>query len=642
MSGLPIVVTSAGRAALVNAANTGTLPVTVAKIGVTATGFTANPAGSDVALPGELKQLSTFGGAAVSPDTIHVTLRDDGADVYSMRGFGLYLADGTLFALYGQAAVILEKSAQAMMVLSADIRFVNVDATSIVFGDANFINPPATTEVQGVIEIATDAEAITGTDPGRAVAPKGLKAALDDRLGAGAPSTFVKGLLTLATAALFRTALAIKGAALYDVGHDNNLDADLLDGQHGAYYRAYGSLTGIPAAFPPLAHAHAWGDLTGVPATATRWPDWGEVTGKPLTFTPAPHSHPTSDIIGLDGALAARPLQTSVTAQISAAVNALIDGAPGAIDTLNELAAAMGDDPNFAATVTNALATKAGLTANNNFTGANTFTGPSAFNLSGAIDARATFNVGGARRGLLAVSGVTGVGSFVVYAADGGTALGQLDIGNGGMKYSGAVTLTCTDATDTITVNTPGSSPAGSFIQFTSPGSAPGVVGQFGTTKRRDIIFGNAGLQIAVSAGTGGVAPQYTFGESGNLSTTGAFSCLTFNATGSDIRLKDDVAAFAPRPLHRLLAALPDTHGAIASYTHRVDRAYRIGPIAQDMERIEPAYMGAIDIEEGQVEGIAAGRYKTVDKASAAYEQAMWAGQEIDRLLARIEALEAR
>jgi hypothetical protein len=43
----------------------------------------------------------------------------------------------------------------------------------------------------------------------------------------------------------------------------------------------------------------------------------------------------------------------------TAAVEALIDSAPGALDTLNELAAALGDDENFAATVTTALGTKA-------------------------------------------------------------------------------------------------------------------------------------------------------------------------------------------------------------------------------------------------------------------------------------------
>lgn len=54
----------------------------------------------------------------------------------------------------------------------------------------------------------------------------------------------------------------------------------------------------------------------------------------------------------------------ATTAFVSAAIAALIDGAPGTIDTLNELAAALGDDPNFATTVTTALAGK--LTASSN------------------------------------------------------------------------------------------------------------------------------------------------------------------------------------------------------------------------------------------------------------------------------------
>ncbi|MGX1100261.1 hypothetical protein [Amorphus sp. MBR-141] len=45
-----------------------------------------------------------------------------------------------------------------------------------------------------------------------------------------------------------------------------------------------------------------------------------------------------------------------IEAAIQSAVDALLGGAPGALDTLNELAAALGDDENFAATVTTALA----------------------------------------------------------------------------------------------------------------------------------------------------------------------------------------------------------------------------------------------------------------------------------------------
>lgn len=48
-----------------------------------------------------------------------------------------------------------------------------------------------------------------------------------------------------------------------------------------------------------------------------------------------------------------------VAGQVSAAIDALVAGAPGALDTLNELAAAIGDDADFAATITAALAAKA-------------------------------------------------------------------------------------------------------------------------------------------------------------------------------------------------------------------------------------------------------------------------------------------
>lgn len=46
-------------------------------------------------------------------------------------------------------------------------------------------------------------------------------------------------------------------------------------------------------------------------------------------------------------------------ASINSAVSALVASSPAALDTLNELAAALGDDPNFAATMTTALSARA-------------------------------------------------------------------------------------------------------------------------------------------------------------------------------------------------------------------------------------------------------------------------------------------
>lgn len=59
---------------------------------------------------------------------------------------------------------------------------------------------------------------------------------------------------------------------------------------------------------------------------------------------------------GSDGTTAMTPAM--VKRRIDAAIAGLIDGAPGALDTLNELAAALADNADFAGTITTALAGK--------------------------------------------------------------------------------------------------------------------------------------------------------------------------------------------------------------------------------------------------------------------------------------------
>ena len=54
----------------------------------------------------------------------------------------------------------------------------------------------------------------------------------------------------------------------------------------------------------------------------------------------------------------ANSTQIATTAFVKSALAALVGSSPAALDTLNELAAALGNDPNFATTVTNALAGK--------------------------------------------------------------------------------------------------------------------------------------------------------------------------------------------------------------------------------------------------------------------------------------------
>jgi len=73
-----------------------------------------------------------------------------------------------------------------------------------------------------------------------------------------------------------------------------------------------------------------------------------------VTSAIATHAADTTAVHGI--------ADTSVLAtqsDVTAAINALVDSAPGTLDTLNELAAALGDDANFASTVTTSLAGKA-------------------------------------------------------------------------------------------------------------------------------------------------------------------------------------------------------------------------------------------------------------------------------------------
>ena len=80
-------------------------------------------------------------------------------------------------------------------------------------------------------------------------------------------------------------------------------------------------------------HGHSMNDVSGLGAALAGKSDVG-------------HGHTTADVDGLQSV-------------IDQAVADLVDGAPGALDTLAELAAAIGDDPNFAATVSQQIGERA-------------------------------------------------------------------------------------------------------------------------------------------------------------------------------------------------------------------------------------------------------------------------------------------
>lgn len=163
------MVTTAGLNALVDASDGSTDPIRIAAVGLTQSAFVMAP--TLTALPGEFKRITALSGAAVSETIIHMTAQDSSEDIYDLRGLGLFLTDGTLFAVYGQATPIFRKVSIAFFLMALDIAFENGAGGDIVFGDASFLFPPATETVKGVAEIATPAEAAARSDHERFITP---------------------------------------------------------------------------------------------------------------------------------------------------------------------------------------------------------------------------------------------------------------------------------------------------------------------------------------------------------------------------------------------------------------------------------------------------------------------------------------
>lgn len=88
------------------------------------------------------------------------------------------------------------------------------------------------------------------------------------------------------------------------------------------------------------------------------------------------------------------PTDSDISTAVSNAVSALVDGAPSALNTLNELAAALNDDASYAATITTALGTKASLTGTETLTN-KTLQNPTITSLTTVPGTAETINVSG-------------------------------------------------------------------------------------------------------------------------------------------------------------------------------------------------------------------------------------------------------
>jgi hypothetical protein len=211
MAALALKLTDAGLAAVQGAS--GSDPVVISHLGLTATPFDYAP--TLTVLPGEFKRVAVESGVAAAANVTHLTAYDTSGDVWSITGFGLFMDDGVLFAVYSGAAVIMSKAALAFGLLAFDIAFEADLAANIAYGNATFAYPPATDSTRGVAELATAAEVDAGTDDQRIVTP----ARLAVRLGALlAPITGAIGSITDALGTFALKSVSITGGGLVTGG----------------------------------------------------------------------------------------------------------------------------------------------------------------------------------------------------------------------------------------------------------------------------------------------------------------------------------------------------------------------------------------------------------------------------------------
>jgi hypothetical protein len=182
-------------------------------------------------------------------------------------------------------------------------------------------------------------------------------------------SLWVNQLSQDSSTVILRTKTTQLDASLNQLWSPFNIDTSLLTINRDLYVN--GNITASKDVVAYVASAVTSDVLTSLTATAPLRKSSSsnmvidldstqfQITGgalqiKPSVLTPAIHTHIISDVTGLQTALDSK----ATPANITTAIANLVGSSPATLDTLNELASALGNDPNFATTVTNLIATK--------------------------------------------------------------------------------------------------------------------------------------------------------------------------------------------------------------------------------------------------------------------------------------------
>ena len=262
-------------------------------------------------------------------------------------------------------------------------------------------------------------------------------------------------------------------------------------------------------------------------------------TGTPLAPTPAANTNTT---------------QIATTAYVQTELTDLIGGAPGTLDTLNELAAAINDDSDYSSTLTTALGTK--LVKSSNLS-----------DLTSAETARTNLGLGSAAvsdTGDFLASSVTTISGAQASAITANTA-----------KVSNIVQTTVSGNAGSVTngVYTTGTQTIGGAKSFSSAVNIDATTAS--TSKTTGALIVDGGVGIAGALNVGGDVVAYA---------------------SSDERLKDNIELIS-NPIERVQALKGVTWDWNSNADELQQSLPNVGVIAQDVEKILPQLV--IDRDNG-------------------------------------------
>ncbi|HHZ5847993.1 TPA: tail fiber protein [Escherichia coli] len=204
-------------------------------------------------------------------------------------------------------------------------------------------HPDASLTAKGFVQLSSATNSVSET---QAATPKAVKASYDlanAKYTAQDATTARKGLVQLSSATnstsetQAATPKAVKAA--YDLANAKYTAQDATTAQKGIVQLSSATNSTSETLAATSKAVKAVMDETNKKAPLNS----PALTGTPTTPTARQGTNNT---------------QIASTAFVMAAIAALVDSSPDALNTLNELAAALGNDPNFATTMTNALAGK--------------------------------------------------------------------------------------------------------------------------------------------------------------------------------------------------------------------------------------------------------------------------------------------